>query len=487
MKSVFKILFSTALLLLVVIAFNTARFTSKQIGVEPITGIKVDEELAVSRLSKAIRIPTVSHQNNYDFNPLPFEKLKQFIFSSYPNIDRELERKVINQYSLLYKWKGQQPTLKPVLFLAHLDVVPADPKTLSQWIEAPFSGKISDGYIWGRGTLDDKSSVFGLLEAVEALINQGFKPKRTILLAFGHDEELGGHAGAAEIAKVLRKNGIKAQFTLDEGMAILDKTLSPAKQAAGIIGIAEKGYVTIKLTSRAAGGHSSLPPKKTAIGALAKAISTLEEHQFPARLTGPIGKQLDYLGPEMPLTERLLFANRWLFEDIIVGVLEQRNSTAAMVKTTTALTMLKGGVKENALPSHASAIVNFRILPGDTSQVVLKHVTEMVNNPDIEAEIVRPLDTSEPSKVSATDTPAFATLGKTIRQIFHDTLFAPGLVLVATDSVHYEDIAENNYRFAPYTLGKSDLSRIHGIDEVIAVEDYLRMIQFYAQLMLNLN
>ncbi len=377
--------------------------------------------------------------------------------------------------------------MKPITFLAHLDVVPPDPETENEWQHSPFSGTIADGFIWGRGALDDKSSVFSVLEAVEHLINQGFVPNRTVYLAFGHDEEIGGKEGAAKIAGHFKQQGVSSLFTLDEGMPIIDEKLSPAKKVTGIIGIAEKGYTTLKLTARAEGGHSSMPSKTSAVGIIARAITSLEENQMPSSLSGPSEKMFDFVGPEMGIVKRALFANRWLFKGVIMSVLEGKKSTAATIRTTTAVTMVNGGVKENVLPQHATAVANFRILPGNTSEDVLEHARRVVANPAVTIEFLSKGPQEEPPRVSATDTSEFMVIGKTIRQIFKGAIFSPGLVPGGTDSKHYQNVAENNYRFAPYTFGPEDLARVHGVNERIGIEDYGLMVKFYAQLIMNFN
>ncbi|MES0489196.1 MAG: M20 family peptidase [Leptospirales bacterium] len=487
MKKVLIIILGIVGTLLITIIVNTLRFSSKQIDVEFVEGIKIDNTKAAKRLSLAVKLQTISYQKSEDFVAKPFVQMIDLISDSFPKVEANLEKKVINRYSLLYKWSGKNPKLKPVTFLAHLDVVPAEPGTEKQWTYPVFSGAIADGFIWGRGTLDDKSSAFAVLEAVEQLLKQGFVPNRTIYLAFGHDEEVGGHEGAVKIAEYFKKQGVTSLFTLDEGMVIMNEKLSAAKKTTGIIGIAEKGYTTLKLTAKGAGGHSSLPSNTSSVGILARAITAIEENQMPSSLSGPSKKMFDYLGPEMGFFEKMLFANQWLFRGVIISILEEKASTAAMIRTTTAVTMINAGVQENVLASHATAVVNFRILPGDSSKDVLDHVEKVVANPAVHVEFLKKGPQFEPSKVSSTDTPEFEAIGKSISQIFKGAIVSPGLSLVMTDSKHYADVSENSYRFAPHTFGPEDLGRIHGVDERIGVDDYALMIKFYAQLILNLN
>ncbi|MBL4584550.1 MAG: M20 family peptidase [Pseudomonadales bacterium] len=480
-----------ALALFVILAaailVNTLRFTSKQPDFSAIEPISVDAAAAAQRLSSAVQLKTISHQNPEDATDQPFIELIELISSHYPQVALHLERTLINQKSLLFKWPGSNAALKPITFLAHHDVVPPEAISIGQWTYPPFSGAIEEGFIWGRGALDDKASVFGVLEAVEHLIASGFKPARTVYLAFGHDEEIGGDQGAAFIAQYMAKHNISSLFTLDEGMVVLDSRLSPAKKPTAIIGIAEKGYLTLKITAKVTGGHTSMPTPISSTGTLAKAITALEENQRPSGITGAAEHMFNFLGPEMSLVEKTLLANRWLFDGVITFILEQQHSTAAMIRTTTAVSMIHAGVKENVLPSQATAMVNFRIIPGETSEDVIRHANAVIANSAVTVERSMLSIDNEPSAISAADTAAFLAIGVTARQLFPGSIFAPGLVLGGTDSVHYQAVADNNYRFAPYVMAPEDLSRIHGVNERIKIADYQRMIQFYAQLILNMD
>jgi carboxypeptidase PM20D1 len=267
-------------------------------------------------------------------------------------------------------------------------------------------------------------------------------------------------------------------------MVLLNENLSPAKRALAIIGLAEKGYVTLKITARAKAGHSSIPPAKTALGTLAGAIYRLEQNQMPASLSGPIGQFFDHIGPEMPLVQKVLLANRWVFEGILIGQLEKVGSTNAAIRTTTAPTMIQGGVMENVLPSQAHVLINFRIRPGDKVSDVVAHAKEVIDDPAIEVRIHGKKGIN-PSPVSSTDSPAFKAIKRSISEVYPGILVAPGLVLGQTDSRHYASISNNNYRFAPMIFSPADLERLHGTDERMSIDNYARMIQYYAQFIKN--
>ena len=481
------IIIGLILVFFIVLAIKTALYTSNQVTVADIKPVVVNTASSVPMLSKAVQLRTISHIDPEKIDPAQFIAFHKFLKNSYPNLHNSLRLDTINDYSLLYKWQGSDPDLEPVLLIAHQDVVPVEHETENKWTHDAFSGKIFDGFIWGRGTLDDKGCLIALMEAVEMLIKLKFSPRRSVYLAFGHDEEIGGQEGAAKIAAHLKENGVQVAFVIDEGLTLLKKDLSPAKRKTALIGLSEKGYVTLIITANSKGGHSSMPPPKTAIGSLARAICRLEVHQMPTKLCGPAVKLFNFIGPEMPILHKCLFANLWAFKHIVISQLKKVNTTNALVRTACAPTMIKGGVKENILPGQAHVFVNVRILPGDSISSVVAHARKVINDPAIEVGIHSGAYDAEPSPEANVGSFGFKTIRRTIHEIFKDTIVAPGLVVGATDSRHYTSISENIYRFVPYNLGRADTERIHGIDERIAIEDYVKLIQFYAQLIRNFD
>ncbi len=464
-------------------AARTFMMTSRDIEVPPPTAITIDSNAAAARLAEAVRFRTVSRGPDTAVQDAAFRGLHEFLARSFPLVQAALQREVIGGYSLLYTWRGSDPKLKPVLLMGHMDVVPVEDDTESAWTQAPFSGAITDGAIWGRGTLDDKISVLATLEAVEYLLAQGVTPKRTVYLAFGHDEEIGGTKGAGEIAATLAKRGVRLDFTLDEGSIVAEGIVPGVAPPVALIGLAEKGYVSLELTAKAKGGHSSMPPKQTAIGKLARAIDRLQTNPFPTKLQPPASETFEYLAPKMPLALRAVLANRWLLDPILLSELENSPATNAVIRTTTAPTMIGGGIKDNVLPSEATAVINFRILPGETIDTVLRRVLETIDDPDVS---VRQFgDGNDPSPVSDSTSASFAAVQRTVRQALPDTIVAPSLVVAGTDSKHYGAIADNSFRFLPIRLGLDDLGRIHGTDERIMISNYAETIRFYVQLLRN--
>ncbi len=483
MKRILGIFALGVLAVLAVVLIRTARFASKQIPVEPAAPVALDRQALATRLAQALPFQTVSHQDAGILDREAFLGLQRYLAAHFPLVHARLQRETVNDYSLLYTWQGSEPGRKPALLLAHLDVVPVEPGTEHKWSYPPFEGRIADGYIWGRGALDDKCSVLAILEAVETLLHDGFQPRATVLLAFGHDEEVGGEHGATQIVDRLHSRGVEADYVLDEGGAVTQGVVPGVAAPVALVGIAEKGSVSVELVVNAEGGHSSSPPPHTAAGLLSTAVHQVEHHQMPVELRGASLRFFESVGPEMPFVYRMLFANLWLFGGLVERQLVATPATNATVRTTTAATMLEGGVKENVLPTTARAVVNFRILPGDSVQGVIEHVRRAVNDPRVG---IRPLDGSrEPSPESPVDVPSFALLQRTIRAVFPNAVVAPYLTIGGTDARGYAPLTKNIYRFTPVIADYSDLVRIHGTNERLSLENYERSVQFFVQLIKN--
>jgi carboxypeptidase PM20D1 len=460
------------LLLAAVLAFNTLRLEAEPLG-RPPPPEPVDLA-AVARLADAIRIPTVSA----DAAPSA-ESLAAFhalLERSFPRVHAGLRRESVGGGSLLYSWPGSDPAAPALLLAAHQDVVPIEP---GAWRHPPFAGAVADGFVWGRGTLDDKGCLMAILEAAERLLAQGFRPRQTIYFAFGHDEEVGGE-GARAIAALLRRRGVRIGLALDEGSALLDGVIAGVGPRVAMIGTAEKGYVSVELTATGEGGHSSQPAGDNAALSIARAVARIEESPMAVRITGPVAGLLDAVAPHSDGAMRVALANRWLAAPLVKRELLASPASAAALRTTTAVTILEAGSKDNVLPQRARAIVNHRILPGETVASVLAHDGAAVADPKV---TVRALPGAwEPVPPVSTRSPAYRRLADTIRATFPDAVVAPGLIVGATDLRHYAPIAAASFRFAPFPVAPADLERIHGRDERIAVADYMRAIAFYRRL-----
>lgn len=451
--------------------------------VAPVPGIAIDHGAVAQRLARAVQYRTVSTNGDTPVVAGEFHRLHEHLVGSYPRMHETLKREFVSEFSLLYTWQGNDPSLKPILLNAHMDVVPVEPGTEGDWTHPPYAGAIADGFIWGRGVMDMKASLMGILEAVEYLLGRGFMPERTIYLAFGHDEEIGGTNGAAKITELLGRRGVRLEFSLDEGLVIAHDIVPGLAKPVALIGLAEKGYLTLELTVHGEGCHSSRPPKDTAIVTLARAIDRLDANQMPAALHAPASDMFDHLAAELSFVGRLAVANRWLFEPLILSRLGAKPATDALIHTTTATTVIGGGIKDNVIPAEATALVNFRLLPGDTIEDVENHVRDVVNDLDITLRQYRPGQNA--SAVSDSDTPSFRMLHETVRQVFPDVVIAPSLMIGGTDSKHYARIADSSFRFLPMRLHPEDVRRIHGIDERVSVMNYAEIIRFYVQLIRN--
>jgi carboxypeptidase PM20D1 len=469
------------LLLAGVLVARAFGFRSRQVPAEPAAPFALDSAAAAGRLAGALRIRTVSSDTAPPGGP-EWDAMHAYLRAAYPRVHVGLRLERVGD-ALLFTWPGADARLRPVLLMGHLDVVPVEPGTERAWTRPPFGGVVAEGFVWGRGALDDKLGVLGTLEAAEGLLAEGFRPRRTVLLAFGADEEVGGRRGAARIAALLRSRGVRPEWVLDEGGAVTRGMMPGIRGPVALVGVAEKGFVSVELAVRGEGGHSSMPPRSTAVGVLARAVSRLEERPVPGGIRGATELLFDHAGPEMPFGMRLVFANRWLFGPLVERQLASAPSTDATLRTTTAATVFQGGTQDNVLPSLARAVVNFRILPGDSIAGVLAHVRDAVDDPRVR---VRTLGfASEPSPVSGTETAGFRIIQRSIRQTFPDAVVAPYLVVGATDARHFHGLSEHVYRFLPVRVTARDLARMHGTDERVSVADYAAAVRFYAQLLRN--
>lgn len=484
-KKLLTLLGAGLLVLVSVLTINTLRFTTEtdQVQVEP-ASFAVDEHGVVQRLAAALAIPTISKEGMQAADYLPFRDLQVLLEQSFPRVFSQLLVERVNEYSYLIKWQGSNPKLRPAAFLAHTDVVPISSGTENDWFYPPFAGEVAKGYIWGRGAIDNKAGVLGLLEATEALLAQGYRPERSLYLALGHDEEIGGLEGAGEIARLLKSRGEELEFVLDEGGYIVRDALPGVEGLVAVIGTGEKGFISLRLTAKGMGGHSSQPPALTAAGRIARAVHRIQENPFPIQLDHS-AEFMRALGSNVPFAQRMIFANTWLFEPIATLLMPPVPSLLAGMRTTTAPTMLRAGVKENVLPASAEAVINFRIYPGESTDSVKRRVTELVDDPEVRFQQLSFV--SEPSKTSRTDSFAYQQLARSIHQVKfgEPLLIAPRLVLGATDARHYGDVAVDSYRFMGLTVTPEDATSLHGTNERIGVKSYLDTIRIYAQFIRN--
>lgn len=458
---------------------RAAFFTAPKAEREQLPEENVHFERACKNLSEAITIKTISHENPDETDWKEFDRFHAFLERAYPLVYKNLQVETVSKASLLFFWQGSDAALEPIAFLAHQDVVPISEGTEQDWTHPAFDG-VNDGeFIWGRGALDMKNHLVCLMESVETLLEEGYQPKRSVYLCFGHNEEIvsGGENGARDIAALLERRGVHLDSVVDEGGAML-----PAK-VKGIldanltgVGVAEKGYADFKITVKSKGGHSSQPPKHTAIGVLSKKVLCLENHQFKAKilpfvyhLFSDIGRRTSYIG-------RVVFCNLWLLKPLLLKIMTKIPPAASLVRTTTGVTMASGSPAANVLPQKASVTVNFRIMPGETIEDVRRHIEKYMGGDNVEIEFIKG---KEPSIVSPTETRAFKTLARLAVNMDEKNIVAPYLVMGGTDAYNYENVCENIYRFAPFTVDTALLLTTHSTNERIPVEQLRQGVIFF--------
>jgi carboxypeptidase PM20D1 len=470
---------AVVLVLTGVVVYRAAVFLPpEQAKVEPVAHV-IDAQAVAVHLSQAVRFATISNQPPAPIDPAPFDGFVAWLAATYPEVHQGLSREILGNRTVLYKWAGKDSAAKPAMLAAHYDVVPVIPGTEGAWKHPPFAGDIAEGYVWGRGTLDDKGAVITILEAVTYLLKQGYKPQQTIYLSFDHKEELVDDTGAAAVVAHLKAQNIRLAWSLDEGSFVLDGIVPGLAQPVASINVTEKGYLTLNLTAHAAGGHSSMPPRETAVGILARAIVALEQAPLPGGLDGVSGEMFSGLARHMSFGKRVLFANQWLFGALIERELAKSPASNAMLRTTTAPTMLSGSVKENVLPIEATATVNFRLHPRDTPERVIDYVKNTIADDRVS---IRMLVGYGASRVAAVDSPAFRAMANAVRQVYGDAVVAPGITIAGTDSRYYETVADNAYRFNPMMISAQDLAGFHGTNERLSLENLVRATRFYIEL-----
>jgi len=489
MKRLLVVLLVALVTLAGVLVVRALRMTppAALVGADGPPPISFDTTGAATRLAGAVRFPTVSMSSGGPIDTAAFLGLHDYLVSAFPLVAQQLQREFVAGLSLIYTWPGTDASLPPVVLMGHMDVVPVPEPTLDQWNHPPFAGAIADGFVWGRGTLDDKTTVLSILEAVEALLRAGYRPPRTVYLMFGHDEEVGGRFGAGIAVDTLVNRGVKPALILDEGGFMAANLMPGIERRIAIIGVAEKGYLSLRLRAKAAGGHSSMPPGRTAVGALSRAITRLETNPFPRSLEGPTRHMLEAMAPYMAFGQRVVLSNLWLTAPLVSQTLAANPLSAALQRTTTAPTMLEAGIKDNVLPPEATAVVNFRIRPGETSASVTARVAEIIADSQI---VIEPVDPGvDPSPVSDVKSAAYELVRETIRRMIpgEDTPVIPYLVMGGTDAKYWARHSDKTFRFLPIPLGDGDRERIHGVNERVSLSDYAMSVGFFGRLLQSLD
>lgn len=463
------------------VIIRTVLFARRQDTVSPAPGVPLDPAVVAEHLAAAVRCQTVPRDESGTPDSAAFAQLHNMLATTYPLVHGNLKREVISEYSLLYTWEGTNPSLDPVMVMAHQDVVSADPATLSQWTYPPFEGCIDDEFIWGRGTLDIKNQLIGIMEAAEILLAQGYRPERTILFGLGHDEETGGTNGCKVMGQLLRERGLRLAGIVDEGGGISDGLVPGVRGPIALIAVSEKGYLTAELVVEGQPGHSSTPPPQTSIGILARALARLEARPMPTHVRR-LRPMYHGVGIAAPIFLQVAFANVWLFGPFLRRWLTANPEMNASIRTTTALTIVQGGIEDNTIPSEAKAVVNFRLLPGDMIAEVLDHARKVMDDDRVR---IQPIEGkyNEALPISPDSGPAYDGLKRVIAEVFNNPPVAPFVMLGGTDCQHFVPVCDHIYRFTSLVMDESFRGLEHGVDERIPIEGMANMVQFYARLM----
>lgn len=448
-------------------------------GMASASGWSESSSLTAEHLAQAIRFPTVSYQDGSQMDSQAFADFRMFLRGTYPEVFSTLEVEVIAEHSLLLTWKGQDLSLKPVLFDSHYDVVPVEQGTQSEWTYPPFDGVIDEGYVWGRGALDDKVTVVTTLEAVSSLLKSGFQPERTLVFSFAHDEEIGGPQGAVNISRNLKQRYGSLEFMVGEGGVVLSDNPFLSDRSVAMVGLAEKTYVTLTLKAEGEGGHSSTPVDDNAIVRLAKAVTVLHENPFKPRLESPVSEMLSTLGEHISGVQGFMMRNQWLSAPLLTWTMSRDRVSNALVRSTTAVTMFNAGIKDNVISQKAEAKVNFRLLPGVSPEDLIRDVKELINDPAIS---VTSNDWKQGPPVSDVEGVGFQRVAAAIQSVLPSAVVTPSMLTATTDTVHYVGLTESIYRFHPYTLPSDDVGKVHGTDERVAVDSVETAVELSTEL-----
>ncbi|MEH6558660.1 MAG: M20 family peptidase [Oceanicoccus sp.] len=480
MKKILSVCGLLLIVLLVIVLVRTWLFSASDSVSVPQVSINIDREAVTAHMQQAIRFKTVStgDQRTQDYDP--FLEFVDWVKETYPRVQQTIALEMIADHTMLYKWQGSNPNLKPIMLTGHYDVVPVVSGSEGDWNYPPFAGMVADGYVWGRGAMDDKSGVIVMLEAAALLAREGFVPERTVYLSFGHDEEIGGVAGARGVTEQLKSEGVQLAWSIDEGSFILDGVMPGFDKPIASINVAEKGSMTLDLVAHGPGGHSSMPEAEVSIDILAKALVNLRKHPIPGGLEGVSAETFEGIARNGSFGLRLLVANQWLFGGVLERQLAASSRAAdAMLRTTTAPTIINAGVKTNVIPPTATAAVNFRLHPRDTPESVKAHVIAAIDDKRVDVDFRGDGMSAQASTVSSRDSDGYQTIGSVARQVFGDIIVVPGLTVGGTDSKHYSQVADDSYRFQYMLVTSDDIAGFHGTNERVTIDNLVKGTSAY--------
>ncbi|NLY45988.1 MAG: M20/M25/M40 family metallo-hydrolase [Tissierella sp.] len=438
--------------------------------------IELNQDQIVNRFSEMIKCKTISYKDTSLEEGEEFVKFEALLVDRYPNVNSNCSLQYIGPSGILYHWKGKSSD-KPVVFMAHYDVVPVNEE---EWKKNPFSAHIEDDVIWGRGTLDTKGTLCGIMEAAEELIGQGFVPENDIYLSFSGDEETNG-SSAKEIVDFFRENGIKPDMVLDEGGAIVQGVVPGVKDRCALIGTGEKGKIHLKLSTKSQGGHASSPPPISPIGRLSKAVTNIEKNPFNFHISKPVEDMFDTLGRHSSFGMKIIFANLRIFSLLLDTIAQGRGGELnALFRTTVAFTKMEASDAVNVFPPYASIEADIRVMEGDTEDSIIKALKNRVADDNISVDLI---DVIPVKHFSDTKTEGWEKLKSSIKEVWGDVLVSPYLMIACSDSRHFTSICDNVYRFSAMELSDEERKLIHGNNERIPVDKLMDLVKFYINLM----
>lgn len=463
-------------ILIAVILIRTLRFVPEKQSASVPEAIQVDGDKATRDLAEMIKCKTISHRNSDEDDESEFLKFEKLLPELFPKVFATCSFEKVGNRGLLIRWQGKSPDA-PSVFMSHYDVVSVE---AADWQKPAFDGILEDGFLWGRGTLDTKGTLNGILQAAELLISEGFVPNNDVYFAFGGNEEVSGD-GSYGIVQLFKQRGITPGLVLDEGGAVCTGVFPGVKKPIALIGTGEKGQLNIQYTVKGGGGHSSSPKANSPIIRLSRACLNVEKSSFKYTLSSPTAQLFNTAGRHSNFLYRMIFANQWIFGGVL-GIYSKLagGEFNAIVRTTTAFTQMSGSKGQNVIPAVATMVSNHRIIPGENVESVVAHVTKAVNDENVKVSVINGVD---PSVISRTDCEAYERVRSTVAETWQDTIVTPYLMVAGSDSRHWGEISDKVYRFSAMALSKEERGMIHGNDERIPVKTIVRTVEFFARIM----
>ena len=467
----------TALLVfLAVILIRTLRFTPKESASQEICEEVFDKEKAILSLAELVKCKTVSRATHEDEDEAEFEKLYALLPRLFPRVHETCECLRFEDRGLLYRLRGKSEG-KPSVLMAHFDVVPVCEEL---WEKPPFDAVVEDGYLWGRGTLDTKVTMNGILSAAETLLAEGFVPENDIYFAFSGCEEVNGK-GALHIVNYFKEKGIEPSMVVDEGGAVVERVFPGVSKPCAMVGIAEKGMLNLKYKVASNGGHASAPKPHTPVGLLSRACCLVENHPFPSHITKPVAEMFDTLGRHSTFVYRVIFANLWCFGWVLDLLAKKSGGDMnALMRTTVAFTQMTGSDAPNVIPPSAEMVSNIRLNPADTVEGAIAYIEKTVGDKSVTLEAVNGMN---PSRISTTECEGYARVERAIFATWQGCIVTPYLMVQCSDSRHWSKISDRVYRFSAMDLTSEERASIHGNNEKIRIDALGRTVEFYIRLM----